>query len=246
MLKSFFKSIIPIGLRRLYYASKYERERGHLRDGAAPDKARIAGTFTDIYHSNHWGSEESVSGVGSTEDTTSTIRRGIRQVIDQYGITSILDIPCGDFNWMRHTDLHGVQYIGADIVAELIAENEARFGKDGHYRFMQLDLTSDVLPKVDLVFTRDCLPHLSYEAIGRALKNIKASGAKYLLTTTFPATIKNFDIRTGDFRAINLGKSPFRFPRPVMQIREDITHERLDYPDKRMMLWEVASLPDGL
>jgi hypothetical protein len=39
----------------------------------------------------------------------------------------LLDIPCGDFNWMKLLNL-GVDYIGADIVGELIAENRRRFG----------------------------------------------------------------------------------------------------------------------
>lgn len=37
-------------------------------------------------------------------------------MLKKYSIKSILDIPCGDFSWMKKIELDGIEYIGADIV----------------------------------------------------------------------------------------------------------------------------------
>ena len=110
------------------------------------------------------------------------------KVIDQYGIKTMLDIPCGDWFWMQHVDLSNVRYTGADIVEKIIQQNQQYAGENIFFRY--LDLLSDELPKNDLVFCRDCLVHFSYEDVGKALENLTRSGSKYLLTTPhLPITI---------------------------------------------------------
>jgi SAM-dependent methyltransferase len=239
MLKNLIKSFIPVSLRRIWYALKYKAGVGQGK----PAEGDISGTFTTIFRDNYWGSDESISGTGSELGRTQEIRKALRSIIDAHGITSVLDIPCGDFNWMQHTDLSGVRYIGADIVQEIVANNQ-RHAIDGRYEFRHLDLTSSELPKVDLIFVRDCLPHLSNANIGAAIRNIRRSGAKYLLTTSFPSTLWNYNINNGEFRPINLQGSPFGFPAAERRVLEDHGDEKLDYPDKCMMLWDVAKLPE--
>ena len=73
-------------------------------------------TFTEIFDKNLWASPESVSGGGSEMQNTEAIRRELPYLIQKFGIKSILDIPCGDWNWMKSVDLCGASYIGADIV----------------------------------------------------------------------------------------------------------------------------------
>lgn len=108
---------------------------------------------------------------------------------------------------MQYVDLSDIKYTGADIVPDLIPLNKEKYPK---YDFKVLDLTTDNLPKVDLIFCRDCLFHLSNNLIVEALKNIKKSGSKYLLTTTFPEhKIANRDIEIGQWRIINLEIEPF-------------------------------------
>ena len=58
-----------------------------------------------------------------------------------------------------------------------------------------MDLVNDELPKVDLIFCRDCLFHLPNDMILKALENIYKSKSKYLLTTTFTDNIPNKDIK---------------------------------------------------
>jgi len=197
--------------------------------------------FARFYHEGSWESEESRSGRGSTLAATANIRAVLPQLVKQRDIRVLLDIPCGDLNWMRKMELDLDLYIGADIVPEIVESNNARFGKDCSppRRFMHLDLTCDPLPKADLILCRDCLIHFSYKAIFAALANIQRSGALYLLTTTFLHRT-NVDIETGEFRPINLQAKPFNFP-PPLELIEDICEE-LGYRDQRLALWRIADL----
>src|SRR5436190_12979436 len=115
-------------------------------------------TFTDIYQENFWADPESVSGRGSTLARTEVIRQELPNVLESVGAKSLLDAPCGDFNWMRYVDLGEIEYIGADVVPELITRNRQTFERDGR-SFFVLDVTSDPLPEVDVIMCRDCLMH---------------------------------------------------------------------------------------
>jgi hypothetical protein len=151
----------------------------------------------------------------------------------------MLDIPCGDFFWMKTLELD-VSYTGADIVGDVIEINERCYA-GVRRRFVRLDLTRDDLPKADLVLCRDCLVHFSYADISRALANIRRSGSTYLLTTTFPDRTANEEIPTGSWRPINLQRPPLNFPPPLESIREGYWSE--DHGRKDLSLWRIADIP---
>ena len=174
--------------------------------------------FNEIYHNNYWGSGESKSGGGSTLDGTRIIREELPNVILKYDIKTILDIPCGDFNWMKRVDLK-CNYIGADLVSELVDSNNRNYENE-YRRFEVLDSTMSALPCVDLIFCKDLLQHLSYVSVLNALRNFKKSGSKYLLVTSYPYTIRNYDIHDGDFRCLNLFIYPFNLKNPLLKIHE--------------------------
>ena len=132
-------------------------------------------------------------------------------------------------------------YIGADIVQELIDLNLRRWDGRSSQKFLKLDLTSDALPRVDLVLCRDGLVHLSGAQVLKALRNIKQSGSKYLLATTFPELLHNLDIVTGDWRPMNLQREPFNLPQPLKLILEGRAGP--DYRDKSLGLWRITDLP---
>lgn len=161
--------------------------------------------FTQIYRTNRWNSNESRSGKGSELVQTRNIVNKIPALIKTLGISSMLDIPCGDFNYMKEIDL-GCDYIGADIVEPLIAHNRITH-KDVDFRC--LNVISDTLPTVDLVLVRDCFVHLSNHDISMAIANIKSSGAKYLLVTSFTNTRVNLDLRKAGWRKLNMSAQPF-------------------------------------
>lgn len=76
--------------------------------------------FTLIYKKNLWGEQHSVSGPGSTLDSTKVIRKILPSLIKDLKVNSILDIPCRDFHWMQHVYLENIEYIGANIVDKII------------------------------------------------------------------------------------------------------------------------------
>lgn len=151
------------------------------------------------------------------------------------------DIPCGDFNWISKVDLNNVDYLGSDIVSELIEKNNHNYSNES-IRFRTLDLTADSLPEVDLIFTRDCLVHLSYDDTLKALSNIIESGSKYLLTSSFVDRERNYNIATGEWWPINLEIPPYNFPSPLLIINENYTQDDGAFPDKLLLLWEIKDL----
>jgi len=197
--------------------------------------------FTDIYAKNAWGGSDSFSGTGSDLHQTRVIAREIPGLLSDLGAASMLDVPCGDFHWMSRVDLTGIDYTGADIVDALIAANQQRHGRAG-LRFRRLNLISDPLPRVDLVFCRDCLVHLPFADIWAALRNIGRSRSEYLLTTTFTDRTANDDIAMGDWRPLNLECAPFLLPPPVRVINEGCTEGDGFFGDKSLGLWRVADI----
>ena len=191
--------------------------------------------FTEIYERNLWCSPESVSGGGSEMQNTKVIRRELPVLLQKFGITSILDIPCGDWNWMKDVDLCGASYIGADIVEPLIGLNKANYT---NVDFRVLDLINDTLPKVDLIFVRDCLGHLSNDNVSLALRNCQESGSKYLLATSFTKWDMNPDIEDGGWKCINLMIPPFQL-NPIYLINEDCQEGYPHYNDKCMILFQL-------
>ena len=205
--------------------------------------------FTETYNENHWGGEESVSGPGSDTFQTRILIKALPDLLKELNISSMLDVPCGDFNWMQNIDLTNLDYIGGDIVKSLVQSNIDKYG-NGRVKFQYLNLLKDQLQKVDLILCRDCLVHFSLADIALALKNIYNSQSKYLLTTTFTdANIRsgagfndNGDINTGEWRPLNLQRAPFMLPEPPMIINEGCTEGGGICKDKSLGLWRVADL----
>ena len=85
--------------------------------------------FNDIYSNNSWRSNESKSGTGSDLINTKKIIKDLSFLIEEYRIRSILDLACGDFTWMKKINLENVNYIGVDIVSDLIRLNTNNYSK---------------------------------------------------------------------------------------------------------------------
>jgi hypothetical protein len=217
----------------------------HLRYLERADEFRGLGLrdrFARIFEINLWGSQASVSGTGSVLEQTRAIRAQLPALLQALDVRTLLDIPCGDFGWMREVRLDGTSYVGADIVSHLVVRNQRDFGNDQR-RFAVLDLTVDPLPCVDLVLCRDCLVHLSHANVWRVLENLRASGATWLLTTTFPAHEAVGDIEDGDWRPLNLERDPFRLPSPLTLLNEGCSEHDGAFADKSLGLWRIADLP---
>jgi hypothetical protein len=198
--------------------------------------------FEAICRDNVWGDPESVSGTGSGRARTALFRDDLVALVRALRIDTLLDAPCGDYNWLGHFDLPIEDYIGVDIVPGLIAANRAK-PQAARSRFMVRDIVCDALPRADLILCRDGLVHLSNAEIFATLANFKRSRARWLLTNTFPAHLDNIDIPTGGWRTLNLQAAPFDFPPPACVIDEKCLGWGGVYRDKQLALWDFAVLP---
>jgi hypothetical protein len=195
--------------------------------------------FLTVYEGNYWDHGLSASGPGSSLEATEGIRNALPQLVEQLGTKSFLDIPCGDFFWMQNVVLRVQQYIGADIVGPLIERNQTEFGDRG--TFLQLDLMKDRLPRVDIIFCRDCFVHLSFRDIRLALNNVKRSASTYLLTTTLPEHKQNVDTVSPYWRALNLELRPFNFPAPI-RLLKDFSEGQPNDQGKYLGVWRIKDL----
>ena len=103
--------------RRVYYAAgsslrsfrAENKVHGSCRrkycQGVFNPRAQMEATFAPFYTENRWGDPESVSGPGSTLTRTSKLRSELPVFWKEIGARTLLDAPCGDFNWMKDTRL---------------------------------------------------------------------------------------------------------------------------------------------
>jgi len=208
---------------------------GFVRDAAPPTmrarlsydiyRRRIAadGTpesiFGKIYETGWWGSPESLSGTGSELWRSERLRGDLLAWIERHGVRSMLDAPCGDYNWMRHVAFpEGFRYIGGDIVEAMIDDNRRRHpGLD----FRKIDIVADPLPAADAWLCRDALIHFPNDAGRQVLERFRASPIDYLLVTTFPGVTHNRDIAFGQYRPVNLTLAPYDLPPPEEILLDD-------------------------
>jgi hypothetical protein len=199
--------------------------------------------FTDIYFNGTWrgGFPETASGAGSRLDNTEQLRAGLADLLASGLLPAnptILDAPCGDFNWFKEVRGYG-KYIGMDIVEELVAENVRKYGSDS-VTFACGDLTRDQLPAADLMVCKDCLIHLSNDMAFAVLGNFVRAGIPYLLLSS-DCNDANADIPAGSYRQLNLARPPFNFPEPTLRIAD-----HLGPYEKYMCLWTAVQVAQAL
>jgi hypothetical protein len=211
----------------------------------AADQKSFAGLdlqqrFQCIHDSNLWGAAESISGLGSELDATAVLRAELPRLLTGLGITSLLDAPCGDAGWINQSDL-GVRYVGIDIVPDLVARLQAAaVAGEISGTYLLADITRDSLPRCDAILCRDCLVHLSFANIERAVANFRRSGATWLIATTFPQWQTNRDCEDGDWRALNFERAPFDWGAPVELLNENCTEAGGGWRDKSLGIWRLS------
>ncbi len=221
MIKRHLRAVIPESLRLLI-----QRHRSPF--GSKSSEA----IFSEIYETGFWQYSEtdSRSGPGSSMESTRILRKELKRFIVQNNIQSIVDVGCGDFNWMHTLIEHAFRYDGFDLVPQLIEKNEATYGS-ASCRFHVLD-EDTTFPKGDVVIVRDVLVHLNYEAIRTLLRRVLLSEPSFLALTHFP-TIKNENVITGHWRPLNWCIAPFHFPQPDFCLREMVD-------GKQLAVWKVS------
>ena len=190
-------------------------------------KRRIV--FKSIFKSLHWrdykkaNDNESVSGLGSDLKTCEKLIEDLSLFIQKHKIKSILDLACGDFNWMRYVinaNNNISDYCGLEIVDEIVLANKKNYASS-KIKFFCLDVIKDEIPKnYDLVIIRDFFIHIKNEEIKDVLEKIIGSNARFFGINTFPIK-ENVNLKAyGHHRDINIELKPFNLDMPYLTIND--------------------------
>ena len=192
--------------------------------------------FSNIYRLNLWFSRVSRSGDGSTLENTAVIRGVLLELLPRQ--TNFLDVPCGDFHWMREVRARlpgfDTKYVGMDVVPSIISANSRAFPT---VTFKQGD-AGTTQEQYDLILMRDLLQHLCTAKQMRILNNLRASGSSLLLVNYEPDVQQNRTVHADpapDWFPFNLELPPFSL-RPLQTFASD-------GKDKHYGLFELKSLP---
>lgn len=201
--------------------------------------------FTEIYKTNEFKGDESISGPGSSLKNTEVLRKELVKLCKWLKVKTIVDAPCGDFNYMKEVvkELDLIEYLGIDIVPEMIEQNAKKY-LSNVVHFAIGDITTYPFPNVDILICRDCLVHLSFESSFKFFRNFAKSNIPYLLTTTFTGeNRKNFNFEDGrNWYPMNLYIEPFNLPQPKILINEQCQEGNGHYTDKCLGLWTLEDI----
>ena len=92
------------------------------------------------------------SGFGSTLHQTVDIRNYLDMIVDSYNIKGVVDVPCGDMNWMPHVKALGRDdfcYFGGDVSKIMIEEQRKKFSHAANMVFDVVDVISEGLLGMD-------------------------------------------------------------------------------------------------
>jgi len=226
--------------QKLYNDRKGTPQRNIGKEWGVVNMEERKEEFTETYEQNKFKGKVSKSGTGSDLENVQILIPKLANFINENNIQSMVDAPCGDFNWMPFVLKQSAikEYRGYDIVDKMIKDNKK---KAPGVIFEQKDIVIDGrFGKADLLFCRDCLVHLSFESVKKVIKNFFYSDIKYFMATTFtdPKRI-NVDYSDGtNWVPMNLMASPFNLPAPRFIINEGYTGNNGEYSDKSLAVWE--------
>lgn len=196
--------------------------------------------FEYIYKLNYWKSGKSLSksGYGSELENTKQIIKSLSKFIKNHRIKTILDIPCGDFNWFQKMEFNDLEYTGADVVEEIIKNNNKKY-RQKNINFKVLDVLNDNLGNYDLIFNRDCLIHFNDKEIFQVLKNISKTKSKFFATTTyFNSKVNNESKLNDNWRPLNLMINPFNLNNPI-EFLDDGSNENITTASKKILIYKL-------
>jgi SAM-dependent methyltransferase len=184
------------------------------------EKMTAEETFAEIYRRGLW---DGGSGTGSNEQFSKSYCDFVVRFALERHVKRVVDIGCGDFRVGRRIAEARFEYIGVDIVPEIISRLQSQFGRKG-LTFLCLDAITENPPAADLCLIRQVLQHLSNAEIARVLDNCRHY-PQLLVTEHLPVgrnIIPNKDkphgpdIRAYQHSGVFLDKPPFSLPTEMM------------------------------
>ena len=189
--------------------------------------------MTQIYEKNLWGGDDHdfYSGSGSHDPkyVVPYVNKVKAFLCSFEEAISVCDLGCGDFNVGKQLASHSRRYDGVDIVQELIARNQNRYGSD-KVRFHCRDIAKDPLPEADCVILRNVLQHISNNEIKALIPKLRQYS--YLIISEHLPNgeyVPNLDIISG--QGIRLKKnSGVDITAPPFNFKTEYSEEWLSIP----------------
>ena len=197
--------------------------------------------FDPTYYYTRPADRTSGSGYGSDLGTKlmETDRAFIAEAIRERNITTMVDAPCGDVNWQFGAwELDSLRaYVGLDLVAQVINLDAARFAHHSNKRFAAWDIVRCPIPQIkwpdsngasppDLVHSRHALQHMPPRRARTAAINLVASGARYLMVTTYGYNVSRPQHRSANIQEGGMAlhdMATFGYP-PPLRCTKDTGH----------------------
>ena len=202
----------------------------------------LAQRFQRIHDSNLWGAAKSISGLGSELDATAVLRGELPRLLARLGVTSLLDAPCGDAGWISRRVWGCVMSASTSYPIWSSGCGPGPPRETSAATIILPILRTISCPDATPILCRDCLVHLSFANIERAVANFRRSGATWLIVTTFPGWQANLDCEDGDWRALNFEHAPFDWGAPVELLNEKCTEAGGGWRDKSLGVWRLSDL----
>ena len=161
----------------------------------------------------------------------------LQMLLQGFAVKSIADVPCVDVDRLHIQQLGLQRYLGISKERDVAGALQSQFGSSVA-SFLDLDVTIDTLPRVDLILCWDYLCTLSEAEIRPTLLQFKKSGATFLLMRHFPEVRSNEEKVSGHFQPINWKHHPYHFPEPMIHIMESGDHGM-----ESLALWNLRDLP---
>jgi len=161
--------------------------------------------FARIYEANEWGDG---SGPGSRRASTKPYRQVLERILFNRRIRRVVDLGCGDWRFSRLVNWSGIEYLGIDVVPQVIKSDLAQYSSH-NVHFRCADFRSRPLPDAELYILKDVLQHWPTGQILSFLKRM--AGKQMLITNTVwhGALPVNTDISAGEYRPLDLLGHPF-------------------------------------
>ena len=154
-----------------------------------------------VYQLNLWGANETkfYSGEGSHHSNyVEPYITVVSSFLSSFSIPPVVcDLGCGDFNIGRQLVKYSSNYIGVDIVNDLILHNKKIFNQK-QLEFRCLDIANDPIPAGDCAIIRQVFQHLSNDEVQQILN--KLYQFKFVIITEHIPNhhfIPNIDILSG-------------------------------------------------
>jgi SAM-dependent methyltransferase len=181
----------------------------------------VAEAFRKIYFTKSWGSDGKpfFSGAGSYGAVSDAYCAEVSAFIKKQKIRRVVDLGCGDFSVGRRiAEASEVEYIGVDIVAELIDYHKSQIYM-ANVSFLCANIMTDKLPSADLCLIRQVFQHLSNDEISQVLANVRHF-PHILVSEELPDCPTSFnldkshgpDVRSYYGSGVYLERPPFSMP----------------------------------